>query len=148
MIYIGCDHGGFELKNHLKGFLSKNNYEFEDLGAHKYDKNDDYPDYALKVCEKVKKEKNSKGILICSSGQGMSIAANKIKGIRAVLCCNSKAAKCAAEHINANVLCLGAKFISKKNAEQAVKTWLETKFSNEKRHTRRINKIMKLEKGN
>jgi len=141
-IYIGSDHAGFELKGIIKKFLIDENYEVEDLGPYEYDADDDYPDYAVKVCEKVL-ETNGKGILICGSGQGMSIAANKIPGIFAVICWDKASAK---GRLSSNVLCLGEKIISPNLAKKIVKIWLETPSTLEERHTRRINKIKEIEK--
>ncbi|UZE93735.1 MAG: ribose 5-phosphate isomerase B [Candidatus Pacearchaeota archaeon] len=145
-IFIGSDHTGFALKQEIKKFLASQGYLAEDIGSYKYNKTDDYPDYALKVCRAVLKAKTeSKGILICGTGQGMSIAANKFPGIRAALCWNKETAVHASEHLNSNVLCLGD--ISLQLAKQLVVAWLETLFlSKEKRHIRRINKIKAIEK--
>lgn len=140
IIYMGSDHAGFKLKEKIKKFLIKKNYNFEDLSAHKYDKSDDYPDYAKKVCKKVLKKK-SRGILICSTGQGICIAANKFKGIIAALCWDTKTAKQSREHLNANILCLPN---NAKKYDKIIKIWLNTKFSNSKRHVRRLNKIKRL----
>jgi ribose 5-phosphate isomerase B len=142
--FIGSDHGGFELKEIIKKFLADSGYEFEDVGPYKYDKDDDYPDYALKVCEKVLKT-NGRGILICTTGQGMVSTANKIPGIRAALCWNEEVARQASEHLNSNVITLGSKFTTPDAAKKIVKAWLENKFSGEERHVRRNNKIKKIE---
>ena len=144
-IFIGSDHAGFNLKNSLNQFLIKGKYKVEDLGPYKYDREDDYPDYALKVCKKVLKA-NSKGILICGSGQGMAISANKVPGILATICWDEKSGKIAAAHGRANVLCLGENLIKPRNAEKIVKMWLEAPYTIEKRHIRRLNKIKKIEK--
>lgn len=144
-IYIGSDHAGFKLKEKIKKFLVKENYKVEDLGAHKYDCNDDYPDYALKVCKKVLKT-GGKGILICGAGQGVSIVANKIPGIRAALCWNKNSAKLSKEHLNANVLCLGQRTLKLEFVNKIVKFWLETPFISKGRHIRRINKIKAVER--
>jgi RpiB/LacA/LacB family sugar-phosphate isomerase len=127
-IYIGSDHAGFELKNIIKKFLTEEKYEVEDLGPYKYDYNDDYPDYAVKVCEKVL-ETNGKGILICGTGQGMDIVANKIPGIYAAVCWDETSAKMAKEHENVNVLCLGGRTVEPELAKKMVKIWLETPFT-------------------
>jgi len=144
-IYLGSDHAGFELKEKLKDFLKKEGYNFEDVGPHSYEPADDYPDYAVKVCKKVLLNK-SKGILICGTGMGMTMAANKISGIYATLCLNEDMAKKAREHSNANVLALGGWTVQPEMAKKIVKIWLETPFSNEERHIRRINKIKRIEK--
>ena len=144
-IYIGSDHAGFKLKKKIKQFLLKKDYNVEDLGPYKYNPNDDYPDYAIKVCKKVLEDK-SKGILICGSGQGMNIAANKMLGIISTICWNEASAKMARAHGQANILCLGETIIKPKIAEKIVKIWLEPTSPPEKRHIRRINKIKALEK--
>jgi ribose 5-phosphate isomerase B len=134
-IYIASDHGGFELKEKLIESMK----ELIDLGPKKYNKNDDFPDYAKKLAKKIKKD--DKGILICGTGQGMSIVANKIKNIRAALCFNEYTAKCAKEHLNANIITIGARTTSLNTAKKIIKTWLKTKFSKNKKYQRRLNKI-------
>jgi ribose 5-phosphate isomerase B len=145
MIYIGSDHAGFELKEKIKLFLTKEGYKFEDLGPYEYNPNDDYPDYALKVCKKVL-ETSGRGILICGTGQGMDRVANKIPGIYAAVCWNEMTARYAREHENTNVLALGGRTTRSEEAEKIVKVWLETPFKGEEKHLRRINKIKKIEK--
>lgn len=153
IIHIGADHAGFQLKEYLKKYLQKKGYAVRDWGAHKLVKTDDYPDYAAKVARAV--QKNGMGILICGSAEGICIAANKIKGIRAVPIWNTKLAQLSREHNDANVLCLSGGAMRKpvkqlalspKQAEQIVNTWLKTPFSNKPRHKRRIEKIKRLEK--
>ena len=140
VIFIGADHAGFSLKEKIKNYLDKNNIEYEDLGG-KGEAHDDYPDYAFKVAEKVSKNKNSRGILICGTGTGMVIAANKAKGIRAVVAYDSYSARASREHNNANVLCLrGRNFSTKKNLH-LVKLWLNSDFKGADRHKRRLKKI-------
>ena len=140
-IYLGSDHAGFKLKEKIKKWLNKQKIPFEDLGNLKYDPKDDYPDFAKKVARKVAKTK-SLGVLICGTGQGMCIAANKIKGIIAAYCYDKKTAKHAKEHLNANIICMGG--INQRTAKNIVQTWLKTKVSQEPRHIRRLNKIRKL----
>lgn len=142
-IFIGSDHMGFALKKEIKEFLVNQNYLVEDIGPRKYNREDDYPGFALELCQRVLKAK-SKGILICGTGQGMSIAANKVSRIRAALCWNKETAAHASRHLNANVLCLGS--ILKPAAKNLVKIWLETSFTKGKRHIRRINKIKVIER--
>ncbi len=146
IIYLGADHAGYKLKEELKRFLKQQRMPFEDLGAHRPQKNDDYPDYAAKVSEMVVKNK-AKGILICGTGTGMVIAANKKKGIRAALAYDKFTARTAREHNDANILCLNGWKYNAKKTKQIVKTWLNTKFSGASRHKRRLNKIRKLENG-
>jgi len=143
MIHIAADHAGYKLKQKIKEYLFEKGYPIVDWGAHKLDKNDDYPDYAKKVGKAV--QKNGKGILICGSAEGMCIAANKILGIRAIAAWDVKNAKLSREHNDANVLCLSGRQLTQKKAEQIVMTWLKTEFSKDKRHVRRIEKIKKME---
>lgn len=144
-IAIACDHAGYALKEEVKRFLLQEGYTFQDFGTFS-EAPVDYPDYALKVGRLVKDGSYSCGILICSSGIGMSIAANKIQGIRAALCHDTFSAKMAREHNHANILCLGGKIIGEKLALQIVKIWLESSPSNEVRHLRRLKKVSQIEK--
>jgi ribose 5-phosphate isomerase B len=144
MIYLGADHGGFSFKEKIKEYLKELKYEFQDLGNLKFQGNDDFVDYAIAVAKKVA-ETNEKGILICTNGEGMCVAANKIKKIVAVSPTNKKAAQQTREHLNANVLCLGAHTLSFREVKRITKIWLETDFFNAERYIRRINKIKSLE---
>ncbi|MBI2450719.1 MAG: RpiB/LacA/LacB family sugar-phosphate isomerase [Parcubacteria group bacterium] len=153
-IYFASDHAGFELKEKLEEFVQhldlsagKARYEIEDLGPFTFNADDDYPDFIIPCAQKVAEDKTAVGIVIGGSGQGEAITANKIKGIRAVVLYdyNEDIVKLSREHNDANVLSLGARFISEENAKKAVKLWLETKFSNEERHKRRIEKIKNYE---
>ncbi len=141
MIYLGADHRGFELKNEIKGFLAVLGYDYEDFGAFGFNQEDDYPDFAKAVAERVAVEPVSRGILICSSGIGMAVAANKIKGIRAGTAMKKEQARAGVNDDNMNVLALAVDYISKDEAKEIVKTFLETKFSGEERFKRRIKKI-------
>lgn len=141
-IWIGSDHAGVELKLAI-GEAIRKDYEIQDVGP--FDATSvDYPDYAKKVGEAVAKNKDTLGILICGSGIGMSIAANKISGIRAALVTSVETAKLSKQHNNANVLCLGARTTAPDLAIEITKVWLETKFEGD-RHQRRIDKITNLE---
>ena len=142
-IAIGSDHAGFELKERIKEFLKANGYHFEDFGADSSEPSD-YPEFAKKVSEAVLGGFDL-GILICGSGIGMSIAANKVPGIRAAFCMNPELAKASREHNNANILTLGARFIQEAEAKKTVKAFLETKFSGEERHVKRLKKLSELE---
>lgn len=146
-IYIGADHRGFELKEELKDFLM-NQYEVEDMGNLKFDSNDDYPDFARRVAEKVRTDRESRGILICGSGAGVDIAANKFDGIRAVLAGSEKEIRSAREDDDVNVLALAADFTQEEDAQDIVKTFLETEFKNEEKHQRRLDKIADIERSN
>lgn len=141
-IIIGSDHGGFKLKEKIKKYLGELGYEYEDIGTDSM-QSCDYPDFAYKVAKKVA-ETNSKGILICGTGIGMSISANKVRGIRAALAFDEFTAKMSREHNNSNVLCLGERTTKEELAKKIVKVWLETPFSKEERHHRRVDKITKL----
>ena len=144
-IYIASDHAGFKLKEKLKKYLDNKGYVIKDFGAFQYNKDDDYPDYIIPVAKAVSKDKNktSKGIILGKSGQGEAIAANKIKGIRAVVYYggNLNIIKLSRQHGNANVLSLGAGFLFYQEAVKAINLWLSTPFRNEARHKRRLRKI-------
>lgn len=144
MIYLGTDHRGFELKERIKGWLDQWDYPYKDMGAFEYDKDDDYPDFAKAVAEKVAAEPDAKGILICGSGVGVVIAANKIKGIRAGTAINAGQIKDSVSDEDTNILGISADYLSGQ-AEEVVKTFLETRFSGQARHIRRVNKIKELE---
>lgn len=141
MIYLGADHRGFELKEKLKVFLPDLGYEYEDLGASIYNKEDDYPDFARLVGKRVIENQENKGILVCGSGIGIAIAANKTRGIRAGTAFKPEQVRAAVNDEDLNILSLAADYLSEDEAKEIVKTFLETKFSNEERHKRRINKI-------
>ena len=138
-IFISSDHAGFKLKEYIKIYLSKKKLSFQDLGPHNNNKVD-YPDYAHKVAKKVKMSKNNVGILICGSGTGMNIAANKHKNIRAAQCFNLKSTKLSRLHNDANIITLGSRVLSKKNAINYVGVFLKTRFEGG-RHSKRIKKI-------
>ncbi len=142
-IGIGADHRGFLLKEKLKKFLEENNYQIKDFGTYSEEPSD-YPDFAFPLCEDLVKKRINRGILICGSGLGMSISANKVKGIRAALCLNKEMAKMARNHNNANILVLAANFTSLEIAKEIVLTFLKENFEGG-RHLRRIKKIKKYE---
>ncbi len=139
-IYIGSDHAGYTLKNYLRTYLARLGYNVIDMGNEKYEPGDDYPDYSLKVAGKVSKT-GDPGILICGSGVGACVTANKVKGIRAVNAADPFIARQSREHINTNVLCLGQNYISADLARKIVNAWLETDFSTDERHRRRVSKV-------
>lgn len=143
-IYLASDHAGFDTKTKLKESLKKKGYEIEDFST-TYKEGDDYPDYAFKVAEKVAKHKNSKGILICGTGAGMAIAANKVKGIRAAEAYDEYSAKMSMNDNDANIITLAARDLSFEKIKKITGLWLKTPFSNEERHDRRIRKIMHYE---
>tara|TARA_Y100001970_G_C13758812_1_gene614705 strand:+ start:71 stop:508 length:438 start_codon:yes stop_codon:yes gene_type:complete len=138
-VCIASDHAGFNLKNDIKNLLIDKDISIIDLGPLS-DKAVDYPDFAKKVSKRVKSGNSDIGILVCGTGTGMAITANKTKGIRAAVCYNVKSTKMSRQHNNANVISLGARLISKKNAFKLVSVFLETKFEGG-RHLRRVRKI-------
>jgi len=138
-IFISSDHAGYKLKESIKSYLLKNNFVFKDLGPNSQNKVD-YPDYAHKVAKKVKVNKNNVGILVCGSGTGMNIAANKHKNIRAAQCYNLRSTKLSRLHNDANIITLGSRLITKKNALNCVGIFLNTQFEGG-RHKKRIKKI-------
>jgi len=138
-VVLASDHAGFNLKEEIKKFLIKKRKEVLDLGT-KNAKSVDYPDYAHLLSRKMKNNKNQLGILICGSGTGMSMAANKHKNIRAALCYDTKSTKLSRLHNNANVMTIGSRLIKKKVALKCVDTFLNTKFDGG-RHARRVKKI-------
>ena len=138
-ICIASDHAGFILKDYIKDSLIHKNISVIDLGTLN-NNSVDYPDYAKKVAKRVKQKKSDAGILICGSGTGMAISANKIKGIRAAVCYNLKSTQLSRLHNNANVICLGSRLTKKKDIKKIVISFLKTKFEGG-RHLRRVKKI-------
>lgn len=145
MIYIAADHAGFSLKEELKKYLGGLGYEYKDMGAFEFNPQDDYPDFSLLVAQRVSQESGSLGILICGSGIGVCIVANKVRGIRASLVNDEFTARQSREHNDANILCLGGKVLEVEMAKKIVKVWLEASFSAEERHVRRLKKIEEME---
>lgn len=139
-IYIGSDHAGYEMKESLKKYMTQKGVKFLDLGVFSND-SVDYPDIAREVCEKVIDEKNSLGVLICGTGVGMMMTANKRAGIRAADCTHELMAKMARLHNDANVLCLGSRIIGSELAKHILDVFVETEFEGEERHKRRLEKM-------
>lgn len=150
MIIIGADHAGIELKNKLIDYLYNKKIEYIDLSKDNNIKNDDYPDTSRKICKKVLENNLNLGIAICGTGIGMSIAANKVRGIRAALCMDEYMAEMSRKHNNANVLCLGARLAAMSNLENATKIVdaFINNFYEGGRHDARLEKIKKIEKEN
>ena len=140
MIALGCDHGGYELKQEIIKYLEEHNLEYTDFGCDSLESTD-YPIYAKRVAIVVQSGDCDKGILICGTGIGISITANKFKGIRAALCSDCFSAEATRLHNNANILAMGARVVGEGLALDIVDTFLETEFSNDERHIRRINMI-------
>lgn len=143
-IAVGCDHGALELKNVLVDYLQNKGYEVQDFGTHTLD-SCDYPDFAAAAARAVAGGQCEKGIVLCTTGIGVSITANKIKGIRCALLSDVTSARMTREHNDTNMMALGAGIVEQALALQIVDTWLTTEFSHGERHQRRIDKIMALE---
>ena len=143
-IAIGSDHGGFKLKEQIVNFLRKKRYKVEDFGTNS-EESCDYPLIAYNVAKSVSRKDSNRGILICKSGIGNCITANKVKGIRAALCYNIKAAKLSRRHNNSNILVLGTLFTNVAKARKIIEVWLDTEFEGG-RHLRRIRQIERIEK--
>ncbi len=144
-VALGADHGGFALKNELAARLRRT-YEIVDLGAHTLDPDDDYPDFASAVARAVASGQAERGILICGSGVGACIAANKVSGVRACLCHDTYSAHQGVEHDDMNILCLGARVVGLELAMELVTAFLKARFSGEERHRRRLEKVLNIEK--
>lgn len=143
-IAIGCDHGGFALKRELIPFIDSLGYELIDMGC--YDESSvDYPDVAFSLAERVGSGEISRGILICGTGIGISICANKVRGVRCALCTDEAMARLTREHNDSNILALGGRIVGTELAKSIVKAWLETEFSRGARHVNRISKISEYE---
>ena len=142
-IFIGSDHAGFELKQKLILFVESLGHEVIDKGAFTLEEHDDYPDFIIPVAKEVAKDPSSRGIILGGSGQGEAIAANRVKGARTAVFYGGPLdiVELSREHNDANILSLGARFVSEGEAQTAVQLWLETEFSGDERHTRRIKKI-------
>lgn len=140
-IIFGADHAGLWLKEKLLHWAKGNNYGVVDVGAFTLAKGDDYPDYIIKVVQALEGKEGEVGVLICGSGIGMSIGANRFKGIRAALCWNAASAYCARQHNDANILALGERLIGDKMAIECLEVFLTTPFKQEDRHMRRIEKL-------
>lgn len=143
VIAVGADHAGWQLKEDLKAWLIDHGHQILDAGTHSPD-SVDYPDYALPVAESVASAKADRGVLVCGTGLGMSMTANKVHGIRAAACGDTFAARMSREHNDANVLALGARLVTRDTAIEILRTWLETAFAGG-RHARRVEKIAELE---
>ena len=147
-IALGTDHAGFTFKNELAVILIDQGIEVVDVGAFIYDANDDYPDFAEAVARAVADKKVERGILVCGSGAGASIAANKVNGIRAAMCHDTYSAHQAVEHDDMNVLCMGARVIGIEVAREISTAFLGASFIGEPRHARRLAKVMAIEAAN
>lgn len=140
-IYLGADHAGWERKEKVKEWLAADGLVVEDLSNPEMDPGDDYPDIAFRVAERVAAETETQGILICRSGLGMCLAANRVKGIRAATVYNVWAAEASRRDNDADILCLPGKILEDEEIKKIIKVWLTTNFSGEERHLRRVKKI-------
>jgi RpiB/LacA/LacB family sugar-phosphate isomerase len=145
-VAIGCDHAGYPLKAVLVRFLRERKYSLVDVGTRSC-RAVDYPDYTVRLCRALQEGRADRGIMICGSGAGASIAANKMKGIRAAVCHDHYTAHQAVEHDDVNVLCLGSRVIGESLARELVEAFLQARFSGEARHRRRLEKVIALEAG-
>ena len=144
-IALGSDHAGFEIKEEIKSFLTSLNIDFVDSGANEFDALDDYPDFAKNVGYAIRNGEAQKGIIICGSGVGASITANKIKGVRAGLCHDGYSAHQGVEHDDMNVLCIGSRIIGIELIKEIIISFINAKFSGEERHSRRLQKLLDIE---
>ena len=144
-IAVGADHAGFPLNERVIETLRAAGHDIEDFGTHDGSTSDDYPDYALAVGRTVQSGRAELGILICGSGAGVSVAANKIRGVRAVLCADTYTALQSREHDDCNVLCLGARVTGPELALEIVRAFVAARFTNEERHQRRLQKVAQIE---
>ena len=144
-IAVASDHGGFDLKKDLAGALAQAGYEVVDMGAHQFDPTDDYPDFAAAIARAVAAGEVERGVLVCGSGVGASIAANKIHGVRAAICHDTYSAHQGVEHDDMNILVLGGRVIGTEVAHELVRAFTGATFSREPRHVRRVNKVKALD---
>ena len=140
-VYLGSDHAGFELKEHLRGWLAEQGHEPVDCGAQRYDPDDDYPAFVIAAAQRTVSDPGSRGVVIGGSGNGEAIAANKVVGVRTALVWNDQIARLAREHNDANVISLGARMHTMEEATRFVEIFLRTPFSSDPRHMRRIGQI-------
>jgi ribose 5-phosphate isomerase B len=146
-IAVGADHAGYPLNEKIIAALRGEGHEVIDFGTHDGSEPDDYPDYAFKVAHSVQRVETERGVLVCGSGVGASVAANKLKGVRACLCHDTYSAHQGVEHDDINVLCLGARIVGVELALELLKAFTAARFSGEERHRRRLAKIKEIEDG-
>ena len=144
-VAIGSDHAGYQLKEHVRTWMAERRIDVRDVGPQTFDPADDYPDFARAVAELVQTGQVHLGVVICSTGVGSCIAANKLRGVRAALVHEAFSARMSRLHNDANVLCLGASIVAPRYAEEILAAWLEASFSGEERHRRRLDKVAQIE---
>ena len=145
-ISLAADHNGFDLKREISDQLENEGHEVIDVGPHSHDPLDDYPDYAKKLADSVSRGESLRGIMICGSGVGASVASNKVKGIRAAVCHDIYSAHQGVEHDDMNVLCLGPRIVGSEVARELVKAFITAEYTGEERHQRRLDKVLCMEK--
>ena len=145
-ISLAADHNGFDLKREISDQLKNEGHEVIDVGPHSHDPLDDYPDYAKKLADSVSRGESLRGIMICGSGVGASVASNKVKGIRAAVCHDIYSAHQGVEHDDMNVLCLGSRIVGSEVARELVKAFITAEYTGEERHQRRLDKVLDMEK--
>ena len=145
-ISLAADHNGFDLKKEISDQLESEGHEVIDVGPHSHDPLDDYPDYAKKLADSVSRGESLRGIMICGSGVGASVASNKVKGIRAAVCHDIYSAHQGVEPDDMNVLCLGSRIVGAEVARELVKAFVTAKYTGEERHQRRLDKVLDMEK--
>ena len=146
-VAIGADHAGYSLKAPLVALLESLGHDVVDIGAHSYDAEDDFPDFAKLVADAVVSDGADRGVLVCGSGVGASVAANKVVGIRAAICHDSYSAHQGVEHDDMNVLCIGSRIVGEELAKELVTSFLAAKFMDEGKYRRRLDKVLDIEKG-
>lgn len=144
-ISVAADHNGYELKNEISEILKRDGHDVIDMGPHYLDPSDDYPDYAKPLAESVSSGETERGIMVCGSGVGASVAANKVKGVRAAVCHDIYSAHQGVEHDDMNVLCLGSRIVGTEVVRELVSAFISAEYTNEERHARRLTKVIEME---
>ena len=144
-ISVAADHNGYELKNEISEILKRDGHDVIDIGPHSLDPLDDYPDFAKPLAKSVSSGETDRGIMVCGSGVGASVAANKVKGVRAAVCHDIYSAHQGVEHDNMNILCLGSRIVGTEVVRELVSAFITAEYTNEERHARRLNKVIEME---
>ena len=144
-ISVAADHNGYELKNEITEILKRDGHDVIDIGPHSLDPLDDYPDFAKPLAKSVSSGETDRGIMVCGSGVGASVAANKVKGVRAAVCHDIYSAHQGVEHDNMNILCLGSRIVGTEVVRELVSAFISAEYTNEERHARRLNKVIEME---
>jgi len=144
-ISVAADHNGYELKNEISEILKRDGHDVIDIGPHSLDPLDDYPDFAKPLAKSVSSGETDRGIMVCGSGVGASVAANKVKGVRAAVCHDIYSAHQGVEHDNMNILCLGSRIVGTEVVRELVSAFISAEYTNAERHARRLNKVIEME---